>query len=136
MFLQNRTAGAFQRSDAGIGVDPDDEEISLLLRAGKITDVADMKGVETAVGEDDAGAATLGGSYQFAEFFAGDDFGFGAAHGSGVGLRGRAADGFKQFGAGDGGSATLHDHKTTSEVGQMRGFERRGAAGKCEGVDG
>ena len=60
----------------------------------------------------------------------------GFAHGSGIFSGGGRADGFEEFGAGDGGGAALHDDEAAGDVGEMRGFERRGAAGEAEGVGG
>ena len=40
-------------------------------------------------------------------------------------------NGGQKFGAGHGGSSALHDYQGTSDVGEVRGLERRSAA--CEG---
>src|SRR5579862_9692640 len=53
VFIQDGTAGPFQRGNARIGVDADDEDLSLLLGAGEIANVADVERIEAAVGEDD-----------------------------------------------------------------------------------
>ena len=60
----------------------------------------------------------------------------GGAHGSGIGLRSGSADGFEEFGARDGGGAAFHHDEAASDVGEVRGFEGRGAAGEAEGVGG
>ena len=54
LFIENGAARAFQLSDAGIGINADDEKITLLLCAIEITDMAHVEGVEATVGEDDA----------------------------------------------------------------------------------
>ena len=61
LFVEDGTAGAFQRASAGIGVDGDDEEIAFGFRAGQIASVTDVERIEAAVGEDDALAALLRG---------------------------------------------------------------------------
>jgi len=53
---KNGAARAFEGANAGIGVDGDDEEITLAAGAFEIADVADVKEVEAAVGEHDATA--------------------------------------------------------------------------------
>ena len=58
-----------------------------------------------------------------------------AAHGLGDGLRSGRADGCEEFRAGNGGGAAFHDNKAAGDVGEVGGFERRGAAGEAEGVD-
>ena len=66
----------------------------------------------------------------------GDDFFLGFAHGSGCFARSGRADGFEEFGAGDRGGAVLHDDEAAGDVGEMRGFEGRGAAGETQCVGG
>jgi len=60
----------------------------------------------------------------------------GFAHGSGSFARGGRADGFEEFRAGDGGGAAFHDDQATGNIGEMRGFEGRGAAGEAQCVGG
>jgi len=47
-------------ADAGIGIDGNDEEVAFGFGGGKITRVANVEGIENAVGEDDALAALPG----------------------------------------------------------------------------
>ena len=58
----------------------------------------------------------------------------GFAHGSGRYARGGEADGFEEFGAGNGGGAALHDDEAAGDVGEMRGFKGRCAGGEAERV--
>jgi len=60
LFVENGTAGALERTNAGIGINGDDEEIAFGLRGAEIAGVADVERIEDAVGEDDALAALLG----------------------------------------------------------------------------
>jgi hypothetical protein len=64
LFVEDGAAGAFERADAGIGVDGDDEEVAFCFGAGEVTSVPDVEGVEDAVGEDNALAALLCGGQQ------------------------------------------------------------------------
>ena len=136
MFVEDGTAGTFQRADTGIGVDADNEDVSFGLGSGQIADMANVKRVETAVGEDDRLPTELRRGQEFAEKFARNDFRLGGTHELRGSLRGRGADGGEEFGAGNGGGAALHDHEAAGDVGEVRGFERRSAAGKAESVGG
>ena len=137
VFVEDGAAGAFERADAGIGVDADDEEVSLFLCAGEITNVANVQGIEAAVGEDDGLPAIAFGGQALEKSFTGDDFGVGGAHRQlGVGSRGGGANGFEEFGTGNGGGAAFHDHEAAGNVSEMSGFQRRGIAGEAEGVGG
>ena len=95
-----------------------------------------MKRIEATVGEDDGLPAELRGGQEFAEKFTGNDFRLGGAHNLRGGLRCGSPDGGEEFGAGNGGGAAFHDHDAASDVSEMRGFERRRAAGKAKGVGG
>ena len=53
------TLGALQTPDGTIAVDPDDQNISEGLRLLQVTDMADVKEVETAVGKDNPFALFL-----------------------------------------------------------------------------
>ena len=64
LFVENGAARAFQRASAGVGVDGDDEKVALLFCAGEVANMADVEGVEAAVGENDALAALLRGCQQ------------------------------------------------------------------------
>ena len=64
LFVENGTAGAFERADAGIGIDGDDEDVAFGFCAGEVAGVADVERIEDAVGEDDALAALLCGGQQ------------------------------------------------------------------------
>jgi hypothetical protein len=64
LFVEDGAAGAFQRADAGIGIDGDDEKIAFGFGGGEIASVADVERVEDAVGEDNALAALLCGGQQ------------------------------------------------------------------------
>ena len=77
---KNWAAGPFQGANAGIGIHGDDQEVAFAARAFEIADVPDVQGVEAAVGEDNFAAVALVAGKDSAEFFAGDDFGFGGAH--------------------------------------------------------
>src|ERR1043166_1926505 len=48
--LQDRPACSFLNRDLFIGVDADDQHVTEFSRAGKVTDVSDVKHVETSVG--------------------------------------------------------------------------------------
>ena len=61
LFIENGTAGAFERADAGIGIDGDDENVAFGFCAGEVAGMADVERIEDAVGEDDALAALFGG---------------------------------------------------------------------------
>ena len=43
-------------------------------------------------------------------------------------LRCSFSNGFEEFVARDGGGAAFHDHQAAGDVGNMRGFEGRGAS--------
>ena len=59
VFIKNGTTGAFQRTDAGVCVDADDEDVAFAARAFEITNMADVKRIETTVGKNDALRAFL-----------------------------------------------------------------------------
>jgi hypothetical protein len=54
ILIENGTAGTFQRADARVRVDTDDEDIAFASRALQVPDVPYMKRIETAVGKNDA----------------------------------------------------------------------------------
>ncbi len=92
--------------------------------------------IKTAVGENDALCAVFMLRQFAAQIFACDDFGFSAAHESGGGPAGLVTNGSEKFVARNSGRAALHDDQATGHVGDVRGFERRRAAGKRECVGG
>jgi len=57
LFVENGTAGAFEKASTGIGVDGYDEDVAFGFRTGQIAGVADMERIEDAVGEDNVLAA-------------------------------------------------------------------------------
>jgi len=109
LFVEDGAARAFEGTDAGVGIDGDDEEVSFGFGGREIAGVTDVERVEDAVGEDDALAALPGRCQECDQFFAQNDFFVGLAHGSGRFAGGGGADGFEEFGAGNGGGAALHD---------------------------
>jgi hypothetical protein len=62
LLVEDGAAGPFQRANAGIRINGDDEEIAFGFCAGEIAGVADMKRIEDAIREHDAMAGLLGGS--------------------------------------------------------------------------
>jgi hypothetical protein len=74
LFIENGAAGALQLSDAGIGIDSDDEEIALLLCTIEIAHMANVERVKAAVGEDDALPCRLGIGDEEFESVDGADF--------------------------------------------------------------
>src|SRR5208282_5069956 len=54
VFITNGAAGAFQRTDAGVRIDADDEEVAFAARGFEITDVSHVERIKTAVGKNDA----------------------------------------------------------------------------------
>ena len=80
VFVQNGTAGAFQAENAGIGIDGDDQDVTLFPGAGKITHVANVQRVKATVGKDDALAMALGTFEKKTQGFARFNFRFGFTH--------------------------------------------------------
>ena len=109
MLVENGAARAFERADAGVGINGDDEDFSFRFRSGEIAGMTDVERIEDAVGEDDALATLSGNCQQPDQFIARNDFFVGLAHGSGRFAGSGGADGFEEFGARDGGGAALHD---------------------------
>src|SRR5579883_662660 len=136
VFVEDGAAGTFQPADTGIGVHADHEDVSLLFGAREIADVADVQRVEAAVGEDNGLAATLFVGQEFFQLIAGDNFGQGGAHGSGMCSGGGSAYGFEKLSARGSGGAALHDDQAAGDVGEVSGFERRSTTGEPEGVGG
>lgn len=129
VFIENGTAGAFQRAYARICVDTDDENVALAAGAFEIADVADVKRIEAAVGKNDL-ISTFFMLRQFvAKRLALDDFGCGAAHVSGRRAAGLVANCGEKFPVSDGGCAAFHHDKTAGDIGDVRGLERGSAAG-------
>ena len=81
VFIEDRAARTFEGTDAGIGIDADDEDVPFGLCAGEIADVADVERVKAAIGENDRFTMALLSGQTFTEKFAGDDFGRGGTHG-------------------------------------------------------
>jgi hypothetical protein len=54
VFIKNGAAGAFQRADARVRVNSDDEEVAFAARAFEITDVPHVERIKTTVGKNDA----------------------------------------------------------------------------------
>ncbi len=81
LLVEDRAAGSFQAVDTGIGIDGDDEDIAFAFRPREIADVANMKSIETAVGQDDALALALEIPDGRADEFTRLDFGVGGPHG-------------------------------------------------------
>jgi hypothetical protein len=59
VFVENRTARAFQISDAGVVIYPNHQNIALGSRGLKISHVANVQHIEAAVGKDHALSALL-----------------------------------------------------------------------------
>src|SRR6266481_244923 len=136
IFVEDRTAGAFQSADDRVRVDADDENVTFAAGTFEITDMADVQCIKAAVGENDALSALFVLRQFAAEPFARNDLGFSAAHKLGSAPAGLVSNGSKKLIARDCGRATLHDHETAGDVGDMRGFERRSAASKRKRVRG
>ncbi|MGB6595634.1 MAG: hypothetical protein WBE70_00805, partial [Candidatus Acidiferrum sp.] len=75
IFVKNGTTGALELADTGIRIDANDEDVAFTARAFEITDVADVKRIEAAVGKNDPLTALLMLRYFAAKPFALDDFG-------------------------------------------------------------
>jgi len=54
VLIENGTTGAFQRTDARIRVDADNEDVALKARTFEITDVPYVKRIKTSIRKDDA----------------------------------------------------------------------------------
>ena len=128
VFVKNGTSGTFQRTDAGVRVHTDDENVAFAARALEVANMADVKRIEATVGKDDALRAASCARVVCREAIHDDEFGCSAAHASGGGSAGLPSNSGEKFIASDGGGAALHNDKTTSDVGNVSGFERRGTA--------
>src|SRR5579859_2341207 len=129
LFREDGTARTFQSAYARIRVDADDEDVAFAARAFQKTDVADVKRIETTVGKNDALTALLMLRQFISKALAGNDLGCSVAHESGGGPAGLLTNGGEQFIATDGSRAAFHDNETAGDVGNVRGFEGRSAAG-------
>ena len=129
VFSEDGTTRTFQSAYARIRIDADDEDVAFAARTFQKTDVADMKRIETTVGKNDALTAFLMLRQFISKALAGKDLGCSVAHESGGSPAGLLANGGEQFLAADGSRATFHDNETAGDVGDVRGFEGRSAAG-------
>jgi len=134
LLIEDRAAGSLECANAAIHIDADGENVALAASSFQVADVPDVKRVEAAVRKSDPLAASLVIGKFCAKLIARDDFGFGVAHESGRGSPRVAADGVEELLAGDGRRAALHHDQATGDIGNVCRFERRGAAGKREGV--
>ena len=136
LLTENGAACALEVTQTCIGIHGDEKDVAFALSAFEITNVADVKSVKAAVGENQALAGLLGFAEQGAKFVARDDFGLGSTHGSGIRLRSGIVNGFAQFGARNGGSAAFHHDEATRDVCDVGSLERSCTAGKSKGVGG
>ena len=74
VFVKNGAAWTFERANAGIGIDRDDEDLSFGFCGGEIAGMTDVESIKYAVREDDGRSTKLGCFHKGAEFFAGDNF--------------------------------------------------------------
>lgn len=113
-FRHARTAFTLERARAGVRINGYNQFAAKLLGCSQIPDVAYVKKIETAVGQDDllAGGAPL--VDQFCQLSRGKDFL--------ASLRQSALhDGAQKLSAGYGGCAALHHHDAAGVVGKARG---------------
>lgn len=134
LLIEDRAARPLECANAAIRIDSDDEDIALAASSFQIAYVPDVERVEAAVSKNDALTAELAIGKYGAELVARDDFGFGAAHDSRRGAHSVAAERVEEFLTGDSRRAALHHDQTARDIGDVSRFERRGAAGKREGV--
>ncbi len=129
VFSEDGTTRTFQSAYARIRIDAHDEDVAFAPCAFQIADVADVERIETTIGKNDALPVLFMLRQFISKPLAGNDLGCGVAHVSGGSPAGLLANGGEQFIAADGSRTTFHDHETACDIGNVRGFERRSAAG-------